>query len=129
MIHRVVFGSIERFIGILTEHFAGAFPLWLSPVQARIMTITNRADEAAEQVCLELKAAGLRVETDTRNEKIGFKIREANVQKIPYMLVLGDKEAESGCVAVRSRREGDLGTMSLEDLLEKMLKEEREKAR
>jgi threonyl-tRNA synthetase len=129
MIHRVVFGSIERFIGILTEHFAGAFPLWLSPVQARIMTITNRADEAAEQVCQELKAAGLRVETDTRNEKIGFKIREANVQKIPYMLVLGDKEAESGCVAVRSRREGDLGTMSLEDLLEKMLKEEREKAR
>lgn len=120
MIHRVVFGSIERFIGILTEQFAGAFPLWLAPVQARIMTITNRADEAAREVQRKLEQAGIRTEIDVRNEKINFKIREAQMQKIPYMLVLGDKEVEAGVVAVRSRKEGSIGTMSMEDLIAKM---------
>ena len=129
MIHRVVFGSIERFIGILIEHFAGAFPLWLSPVQVRIMTITDRADEAALSLKEQLENAGLRVETDLRNEKIGFKIREAQMQKVPYMLILGDKEVESGVASVRSRKEGDLGAMSPEALIEKLTREVAEKAR
>ncbi len=123
MIHRVVFGSIERFIGILTEHFAGAFPTWLAPVQAKIMTITERADEAAKALQMQLEKAGVRTELDLRNEKIGFKIREAQMQKIPYMLVLGDKEAEAGIVAVRSRKEGDIGTMTAEKLIERLRKE------
>ena len=129
MIHRVVFGSIERFIGILTEHFAGAFPLWLSPVQAKIMTITDRADEAARALQARLEQAGIRTEIDLRNEKIGFKIREAQMQKTPYMLVLGDKEAAEGTVAVRSRRDGDLGTMNPDDLLGRLLTEIATKAR
>ncbi len=129
MIHRVVFGSIERFIGILIEHFAGAFPLWLSPEQVRIMTITDRADEAALSLKEQLENAGLRVETDLRNEKIGFKIREAQMQKVPYMLILGDKEVESGVASVRSRKEGDLGAMSPEALVEKLTREVAEKAR
>ena len=116
MIHRVVFGSIERFIGVITEHFAGAFPVWLSPVQARIMTITDRADEAAKKAAAALEAAGVRVELDIRNEKIGKKIAEGRVQKIPYLLVIGDKEAESGAVAVRSRA-GDEGAMPLADFI------------
>ncbi len=129
MIHRVVFGSIERFIGILTEHFAGAFPVWLAPVQARIMTITDRADAAARELQKKLEDAGIRVETDLRNEKIGFKIREAQMQKIPYMLVLGDKEAEEGTVAVRLRGQGDLGTMRADELTQRILEEVRTKAR
>ena len=129
MIHRVVFGSIERFIGILTEHFAGAFPLWLAPVQVRLMTITDRADEAAKAVQAKLEDAGIRTEIDLRNEKIGFKIREAQVQKIPYMLVLGDKEAENGVVAVRKRGEGDVGQMTPDELLAKLKEEIRTKAR
>ena len=129
MIHRVVFGSIERFIGILTEHFAGAFPLWLAPVQVRLMTITDRADEAAKAVQAKLEDAGIRTEIDLRNEKIGFKIREAQVQKIPYMLVLGDKEAENGVVAVRKRGEGDIGQMTPDELLAKLKEEIRTKAR
>ena len=116
MIHRVVFGSIERFIGVITEHFAGAFPVWLAPVQARIMTITDRADEAAKKAAAALDAAGIRVETDLRNEKIGKKIAEGRVQKIPYLLVIGDKEAESGSVAVRSRA-GDEGAVPLADFI------------
>lgn len=128
MIHRVVFGSIERFIGILIEHFAGAFPLWLSPEQVRIMTITDRADEAALALKEKLENVGLRVETDLRNEKIGFKIREAQMQKVPYMLVLGDKEVESGVAAVRSRKEGDLGVMTPEAIIEKLTKEVADKA-
>ena len=123
MIHRVVFGSIERFIGIITEHFAGAFPLWLAPVQARIMTITNRSDEAAKEVQRKLEKAGIRTEIDLRNEKINLKIRESQMQKIPYMIVLGDKEVEQGVVAVRSRKEGSIGTMSVEDLIAKMQEE------
>lgn len=114
MIHRVVLGSIERFIGVITEHFAGAFPTWLSPVQVKILTITERADEYAKKVAAALDAQGFRVELDLRNEKIGKKIREAQMEKDPYMLVLGDKEAESGQVAVRHRADGDLGVMSLD---------------
>jgi len=114
MIHRVVLGSIERFIGVITEHFAGAFPTWLSPVQVKILTITQRADEYAKKVAAALDAQGFRVELDLRNEKIGKKIREAQLEKDPYMLVLGDKEAESGQVAVRHRTDGDLGVMSLD---------------
>ena len=129
MIHRVVFGSIERFIGIITEHFAGAFPLWLAPVQVRIMTITDRADEAAKKLQAQLEDAGIRTEIDLRNEKIGFKIREAQMQKIPYMLVLGDKEVEQGVAAVRSRKDGDLGTMAADALIAKLQEEVRTKAR
>ena len=128
MIHRVVFGSIERFIGIITEHFAGAFPLWLAPVQVKIMTIVDRADDAAKALRDRLEKAGIRTEMDLRNEKIGFKIREAQMMKVPYMLVLGDKEAEAGVVAVRSRRDGDLGTMTPDALLEKLREEIESKA-
>ena len=128
MIHRVVFGSIERFIGIITEHFAGAFPLWLAPVQVKIMTIVDRADDAAKALRDRLEKAGIRTELDLRNEKIGFKIREAQMMKVPYMLVLGDKEAEAGVVAVRSRRDGDLGTMTPDALLEKLREEIESKA-
>ena len=129
MIHRVVFGSIERFIGILTEHFGGAFPLWLAPVQVKIMTITDRADDAARAIRAQFEDAGIRTEIDLRNEKIGFKIREAQMQKIPYMLVLGDKEVEEGVVAVRTRDGKDLGAMSAEALIEKIGEEIRNKAR
>ena len=127
MIHRVVFGSIERFIGIITEHFAGAFPLWLAPVQVKIMTIVDRADDAAEKLRDRLEELGIRTEIDLRNEKIGFKIREAQMMKVPYMLILGDKEVENGVVAVRSRKEGDLGTMTPEELIKKLHEEIRSK--
>ena len=120
MIHRVVFGSIERFIGILTEHFAGAFPFWLAPVQVKIMPITDRTKDYAQSIADKLNDLGYRVETDYRSEKIGYKIREAQMQKIPYMLVLGDKEAEAGTVAVRTRAGGDQGTMSLDEFIEKI---------
>ena len=123
MIHRVVLGSIERFIGVITEHFAGAFPAWLSPVQVKLLPITDRAAEYADQVAAQLDAAGYRVETDHRNEKIGKKIREAQLEKVPYMLVIGDKEAEAGTVSVRHRADGDLGVMPLADF-QKMLKDD-----
>ena len=129
MIHRVVFGSIERFIGIITEHFAGAFPTWLAPVQVKVLPITDRAAERCVEVQKALEAHGVRVETDLRNEKIGFKIREAQMQKIPYMLVLGDKEVEQGLVSVRSRKDGDLGTSTLDDFTAKLLDEIKSKAR
>lgn len=119
MIHTVAFGSIERFIGILTEHYAGAFPLWLAPVQAAVLPITDRAAEYADKVAATLEESGVRVEADHRNEKIGYKIREAQLQKIPYMLVLGDKEAEAGTVSVRTRAGGDEGAMSLGDFISK----------
>ena len=127
MIHTVVFGSIERFIGILTEHCAGAFPAWVAPLHAKVLTITERADERAKEVCETLKSRGIRAEKDLRNEKIGYKIREAQVQKIPYMLILGDKEIEQNMVAVRSRREGDIGKMTLEQFIAKLKKEIEEK--
>ncbi len=115
MIHRVVFGSIERFIGVITEHFAGAFPTWLSPVQVKMLPITDRAAEYAQQVAGKLTAAGYRVEVDDRNEKIGKKIREATLEKIPYMLVVGDRDMENNTVSVRLRSGEDLGAMSLDD--------------
>lgn len=117
MIHRVVLGSIERFIGVLTEHFGGAFPLWLAPVQVKVMTITDRVDDFAQKAAEQLRQAGLRVELDARNEKIGYKIRQARNERIPYMLVIGDREAEAGQVAVRKRGEGEMGDMALEDFL------------
>ena len=120
MIHRVVFGSIERFIGVITEHFAGAFPVWLSPVQVKVMPITDRAADYAKSVAAKLDAAKVRVETDLRNEKIGYKIREAQMQKIPYMLVVGDKEAEAGTVSVRTRAGVDLGAMPLDEFMDKI---------
>lgn len=123
MIHTVALGSIERFIGILTEHFAGAFPLWLAPVQVIVMPITDRSRDYAEGLYKTLFDAGIRVETDYRSEKIGYKIREAQMQKIPYMLVLGDKEAESGLIAVRTRAGGDEGTMTLEAFMAKINEE------
>ena len=117
MIHRVLLGSIERFIGILTEHFAGAYPLWLAPVQVKVLTITDRADEAAKHVRQKLEKLGIRTELDLRNEKIGFKVREAVMMKIPYMLVLGDKEVEEGTVNVRTRKGEVIGTMTLDDAI------------
>lgn len=123
MIHRVVFGSIERFIGILIEHFAGAFPLWLAPEQVRILPISERHHEKAREIYQQLFDAGMRVEIDERSEKIGYKIREAQLQKIPYMLIIGDKEAESGTVSVRRRGEGDLGAVKTEAFLATALAE------
>ena len=114
MVHRVVFGSIERFIGILIEHYAGKFPVWLSPTQVKILPITDRQVGYANELCQKMKAQGIRVSVDDRNEKIGYKIREAQMSKVPYMLVVGEKEAEAGQVAVRRRDKGDMGAMSAE---------------
>ncbi|HEX8707650.1 MAG TPA: threonine--tRNA ligase, partial [Pyrinomonadaceae bacterium] len=118
MVHRALFGSIERFFGILIEQYAGAFPLWLAPVQATVLPITDRINEYAETVAQELRAAGLRVEANLRSEKIGAKIRDAQLQKIPFMLVLGDREMEEGRVAVRERSRGDIGAMTLNEFRE-----------
>ncbi len=123
MIHRVVFGSIERFIGILIEHFAGAFPTWLAPVQVKVLPISEKYMDYAESVQKKLDEAGIRVELDTRSEKIGYKIREAQQAKIPYMLVVGQKEEEDGTVAVRSRAAGDEGTKSLDAFITDIQKE------
>ena len=122
MIHRVVFGSVERFIGVITEHFGGAFPLWLSPVQAVVMPITDRVNGYAQEIADKLAAAGLRVETDLRNEKIGYKIREHQAQKLPYMLVVGDKEAEAGTVSVRTRT-GDQSVEDVQAVIDRFLAE------
>jgi threonyl-tRNA synthetase len=130
MIHRALFGSFERFIGIITEHFAGAFPTWLTPVQVKILPISaEKHMEYAKNLQAELDEKGFRVEVDERNEKIGYKIREAQMQKIPYMLVIGDKEIESGSVGVRSRKDGDLGAMKKEDFIAKLDEEIRTLAR
>ncbi len=129
IIHRTSMGCYERTLAYLIELYAGAFPLWLAPEQVRILTITDRADEAAKALKAKLEAVGMRVEADLRNEKIGFKIREAQVQKIPYMLVLGDKEVENGVVAVRSRKDGDLGVMAQDELVSKLVMEVATKAR
>ena len=124
MIHRALFGSFERFIGIITEHYAGAFPTWLAPVQVKVLPIsTEKHGEYAKKLADELTEEGFRVEVDDRNEKIGYKIREAQTQKIPYMLVVGDKEIESNSVGVRARAEGDLGAMSKEEFKEKLSEE------
>ncbi len=120
MIHRVVFGSIERFIGIITEHYAGAFPTWLAPVQVKVLPITDRAAEYSKKLSLLLEAEGIRTEVDYRNEKIGYKIRSAQMEKVPYMLVIGDKEVETHTVAVRTREGKDLGAMEMDAFLEKI---------
>ncbi|MEP7074457.1 MAG: threonine--tRNA ligase [Acidobacteriota bacterium] len=120
MIHRALFGSIERFFGVLIEHYAGAFPLWLAPVQVAVLPITDRINDYAEKVATELRNAGFRVEANTRSDKIGAKIRDAQLQKVPYMLVLGDKELEENTVAVRERKEGDIGAVSLAEFTEKI---------
>lgn len=128
MIHRVIYGSIERFIGILTEHFAGAFPTWLAPVQVRVLPITERQHDYARQVVAELEKQNIRVDSDFRSEKIGYKIREGQLQKIPYLIILGDKEVEAGTVAVRHRKQGDLGAIPLDEFGSKIKKEIEEKA-
>ena len=123
MIHRAILGSFERFIGIITEHFAGAFPMWLAPVQVKVLPIADAHHEYAKQVVEKFEAAGIRVELDDRNEKIGYKIREAQLEKVPYMLVIGEKEIEANSVGVRSRKEGDLGAMPVDEFISKARKE------
>lgn len=127
-LHTVAFGSIERFIGILIEHFAGAFPVWLAPVQAKILPLTDKHVAYAEEVYKKLRKAGIRTELDSRNEKIGFKIREAQLQKVPYMLIIGDKEVESQAVGLRRRGEGDLGPVALDEFMARVLKESQERS-
>lgn len=128
MIHRVIYGSIERFIGILTEHFGGAFPTWLAPVQVRLLPITERQHDYAQKVKSELENRNIRVEIDLRSEKIGYKIREGQLQKIPYLLVIGEKETENSTVAVRHRKTGDMGQMGVQEFTDKILEEIRSKA-
>jgi len=123
MVHRAILGSMERFIGILTEHFAGAFPIWLSPVQTIILPITDDQADYAREIAQKLKKAGVRAEVDYRNEKIGYKIREAQIQKIPYMLVVGKKEVESQTVSVRDRKEGDVGIKTIDEILAQIVEE------
>jgi threonyl-tRNA synthetase len=117
MVHRALFGSVERFFGILIEHYAGAFPAWLAPVQAAVLPITDKQAAYADHVANTLKASGVRVAVDHRNEKINLKIRDAQVQKVPYMLVIGGREAEAGQVAVRHRKRGDLGAIPLDEFV------------
>ena len=128
MIHRAIFGSIERFIGILIEHYAGNFPVWLAPMQVKILPITDRVAAYAKKIEEELKSANVRCSVDLRNEKVGYKIREAQLEKVPYMIVVGDKEVEDGSVAVRSRKDGDVGTMSLSEFKNKVVDEIEKKA-
>ena len=123
LIHRALFGSFERFIGIITEHFAGAFPAWLAPVQVKVLPISDNQKAYAEKVVAELAASGIRVELDDRQEKIGYKIREAQLSKVPYMLILGEKEVEAGAVGVRARKEGDIGAMPINDFISKLQEE------
>ncbi len=129
MIHRVVFGSVERFMGILIEHYAGRFPVWLAPVQVKVLSVSEKSREYAAKVASALSAAGIRTENDARDEKIGYKIREAQLQRVPYMLVIGEKEAEDGTVvAVRSRDKGDLGSCRTEEFLSLVLRQTAEKS-
>ena len=129
MLHRAILGSFERFIGILIEHYAGALPVWLSPLQAVVMNITDNQAEYCRDLAEKLEKAGLRATADLRNEKIGFKIRERTLQKVPYLLVVGDKEVESGTVAVRTRSGEDLGTMSVDALVDQLVQEVTRKGR
>ena len=128
MIHRVIFGSIERFIAIITEHYAGIFPLWLSPVQIKLLPISDANNDYCAEVLNKFESAGLRVEMDTRNEKVGYKIRQAQLEKTPYMLVIGDKEQADGTISVRSHQGGDIGTMPVDEFIAKALDEIRAKA-
>ncbi len=123
MIHRALMGSLERFIGVLIENYAGAFPLWLAPVQARIMNITDAQSDYSEKVYQELRRAGVRIEKDLRNEKLNYKIREAQLAKIPYMLIIGDRETESETVTVRERSGRNLPPMPVEDFAAKIREE------
>ncbi len=127
MIHRVVFGSIERFIGILTEHFAGAFPTWLAPVQIKMLPIADRHLDRIYEIKKQLEAAGLRVEVDDRSEKIGFKIRSAQLEKVPYMVIVGDKDIENNTISIRSRKEGEIGAMKVQDFITAIVEEIEEK--
>ena len=129
MLHRVIFGSIERFIGILTEHYAGRFPVWLAPVQVRVLSVSEKSFDYASQVAAKLKSSGIRMELDNSDNKIGYKIREAQLQKVPYMLVLGEKESDDGTiVTVRTREGQDLGSMPLDDFIAKVQKETAERS-
>jgi threonyl-tRNA synthetase len=123
MLHRVILGSIDRFLGVLIEHYAGAFPTWLAPVQVKILTITDKSATYAGSVAGKLISEGIRVETDFRNEKIGYKIRESRLEKVPYMLIIGEKEAATGAVSVRHREDGDRGVLSLDQFLDDLRKE------
>ena len=127
MIHRVVFGSIERFIGILTEHFAGAFPTWLASVQIKMLPIADRHLDRIYEIKKQLEAAGLRVEVDDRSEKIGFKIRSAQLEKVPYMVIVGDKDIENNTISIRSRKEGEIGAMKVQDFITAIVEEIEEK--
>ena len=129
MIHRACLGSIERFIGVITEHFAGAFPLWLSPEQVRILPVTDRAKEYGEKIAARLDSLGIRSSVDNRNEKIGYKIRQAQLEKIPYFFIVGDKEVEENTVSLRSRKEGDLGASPLDEVIDRLVTENAEKTR
>ncbi len=128
MIHRVIFGSIERFIGILTEHFAGKFPLWIAPVQVKLLTVTEKFTDYALEVAKQFEEAGLRVEADVRNEKIGYKLREVRNERTPYICVIGEREVENRNLTVRSSKAGELGEMTIDELQEKLLKEIADKA-
>ena len=123
MLHSVIYGSIERFIGILIEHFAGKFPAWIAPVQVKILPIADKFHGYAKEIATKLKNADLRVELDDRNEKIGYKIREAQLLKIPYMIIVGEKEMESNTISVRSRDQGELGSQELEFFIENLLED------
>ena len=128
MIHRALMGSYERFIGILLEHTGGELPVWLTPVQALVLPIADRHNEAAARVRDDLRAAGVRAELDDRTESVGRKIRQAELRKVPYMLVLGDREAESGTVAVREHRRGDTGSVAVAEFAERVARETRERS-
>jgi threonyl-tRNA synthetase len=123
MVHRVAYGAIDRFLGILIEHFAGAFPVWLSPVQVKILPIADRHHQYCKELAQRLEAAGIRVEVDLRNEKIGYKIRQAQGEKVPYMLIAGDKEVEAGKAALRTRSEGDVGQVDIAQFQQRVLEE------
>jgi len=120
VIHRAIYGSLERFVGILIEHYAGAFPVWLAPVQAKVLSISEKTADYAQKVYERLLAEELRIELDVRDDKIGAKIRDAQLEKVPYMLVTGAKEAESGAVAVRSREKGDEGPVPLDEFVARL---------
>ncbi|HHV35516.1 MAG TPA: threonine--tRNA ligase [Syntrophomonadaceae bacterium] len=128
MIHRVVFGSIERFLGILTEHYGGAFPVWLAPVQVKVLTVASRHAEYAAEIAHQLEQEGIRVEVDDRNERVGYKIREGEVEKVPYILVLGDQEVDSGMVSVRKRGAGDQGALNFQEFVAQVKEEIDQKA-
>ena len=127
MVHRVIFGSIERFIGILTEHYAGKFPLWLAPVQVKLLTVTEKFAPYAEKVAKELEGAGIRVELDVRNEKIGYKLREARNERVTYIGVIGQREEQSDTLSLRHNILGEIGELSIEEFKKKLLKEIEEK--